>query len=311
MNILITGGCGFVGVNLIAYIQKNTTDHIVVLDNLSVGKKEYLSEFNVDFIHGDICDLKIVDRVISEVDAVIHLAADTRVIDSIQNPDFNFAVNVQSTYNLLSAARKHNIKRFVMASTGGAIIGDAVPPVHERMVPRPISPYGASKLCGEAYCSAFAGSYGMKTVSLRFSNVYGPRSYHKGSVIAHFFKQILEESPLIVYGDGQQARDFVYVEDLSEVIYKSVHLENANGVYQLGTEIETSINRLIELIKRTVGDRYSSIEVKFVPPRKGEILRNYADISRARSQLGFKPEVGLEEGLERTWAWFKVHKQAS
>jgi len=193
MNLLITGGCGFVGVNLIAYFREHTSEHIVVLDNLVTGRAELLSEFDVEFVEGDIRDAAVVDRLMSRVDGVIHLAADTRVIPSIENPDFNFDVNVQGTYNLLTYARNRNVERFVFASTGGAIVGDVTPPVREDIVPRPISPYGASKLCGEGYCSAFAGSYGMKTVSLRFSNVYGPRSFHKGSVVALFYKQILKD----------------------------------------------------------------------------------------------------------------------
>jgi len=306
MNILITGGCGFIGINLLDYFQKNTSNQIVVLDNLSTGKREYLSEFDVDFIEGDIRNMNLVNQIMKKVDAVIHLAADTRVIDSIENPDYNFDVNVAGTYNLLCSARNHEVEKFVMASTGGALIGTASPPVNEKMVPRPISPYGASKLCGEAYCSAFAGAYGMKTVCLRFSNVYGPRSYHKGSVIAHFFKQILKRVPLIIYGNGEQTRDFIYVDDLCEVIHKALFVQDGGRPYQLGTGIETCINELVELIRHCVQNTYS-LKTENAPARKGEIIRNFSDISRARSDLGFSPSVVLREGLERTWAWFQSY----
>ena len=158
-----------------------------------------------------------------------------------------------------------------MASTGGAIVGEASPPVHEKMVPRPISPYGASKLCGEAYCSAFAGSYGMKTVCLRFSNVYGPRSYHKGSVIAHFYKQILKRIPLIIYGNGGQTRDFIYVDDLCGVIQKALFVQYGGESYQLGTGVETSINELVELIKHCVRNSYS-FEIEYAPACKNTKL---------------------------------------
>jgi UDP-glucose 4-epimerase len=307
MNILITGGCGFIGINLLDFFQKNTSNQIIVLDNLSIGKSEYLKEFDVEFIEGDIRDLYLVNQIMKKVDAVIHLAADTRVIDSIENPDYNFDVNVTGTYNLLCSARNHEVEKFVMASTGGAIVGNESPPVNEKMVPRPISPYGASKLCGEAYCSAFAGAYGMKTVCLRFSNVYGPRSYHKGSVIAHFFKQILKRVPLIIYGNGEQTRDFIYVDDLSEVIQKALFVKDGGQPYQLGTGVETSIHELVELIKHCVRNS-NSFKIKYAPARKGEIIRSFSDISCARTNLGFSPSVTLQEGLERTWAWFQSYK---
>lgn len=307
MAILITGGCGFIGVNLIDSFQRDTSDHLIVLDNLSTGNKEFLNEFDVEFIEGDICDQDLVRKLMKKVDAVIHLAADTQVIPSVENPDFNFKVNVNGTYNLLTAARAEGIQRFVFASTGGAIMGDVTPPVHEEMVPRPISPYGASKLCGEAYCSAFAGSYGMKTVSLRFSNVYGPRSFYKGSVVAHFYKQILRGNKLTVYGDGEQTRDFLYVGDLCDAVRQALSIEKGGQFFQLGSGIETSVNELIELIKICVGDEYS-IVVEHAPRRKGEVFRNYSDISRAREHLGINPKMDLAGGLKVTWEWFLSQK---
>ncbi|PKN65121.1 MAG: epimerase [Deltaproteobacteria bacterium HGW-Deltaproteobacteria-15] len=306
MNLLITGGCGFIGLNLIDYLRRESKHRIVVLDNLIVGKREYLNEFDVCFFEGDIRDANMVKEILRDenIEGIIHLAADTRVVDSIENPDFNFDVNVNGTYSLLRVARSEKVERFVFASTGGAIIGETTPPVHEEMVPRPISPYGASKLCGEAYCSALAGSYGMKTVALRFSNVYGPRSFHKGSVVAQFFKKIVAREDLVVYGNGEQTRDFVYVEDLCSAISASLHLEEGGKVFQLGTGIETSINTLVERIKECVGGNYK-VRVLSMPPRQGEILKNFCSISRARKDLGYFPKVDLKEGLERTWKWFK------
>jgi UDP-glucose 4-epimerase len=310
MRILITGGCGFIGINLIAYLRQRNSDHLTVLDNLSEGNKENLGEFDVEFVEGDIRDIALVKRTMQGMDAVIHLAADTRVVDSIENPDYNFDVNVFGTYNLLSAARLGGVGKFVMASTGGAIVGDVTPPVREDMVPKPISPYGASKLCGEAYCSAFAGAYGMKTVCLRFSNVYGPRSFHKGSVVAHFFKQILQGNSLKVYGNGEQTRDFVFVDDISAGIAGALIIEEGGNAYQLGTGAETSVNELIRMIQRCVADA-GPVSVGYEPARKGEVLRNYCDISLARKGLGFSPQVELPEGLARTWEWFLAHKPAS
>lgn len=307
MRLLVTGGCGFIGINLIAYLSQRNAAELVILDNLSEGKEENLREFQVEFVKGDILDKDLLNRTMRDIDAVVHLAADTRVIDSLENPEFNFQINVVGTYNLLAAARAHGIERFVMASTGGAIVGEVTPPIREDMAPKPISPYGASKLCGEAYCSAFAGAYGMKTVCLRFSNVYGPRSYHKGSVVAHFFKQVLEGNSLRVFGDGEQTRDFVFVDDISEGIADALATDRTGNAYQLGTGTETSVNELIRLIQRCVGPA-THISVTHEPARKGEVLRNYCDISLARKHLGYAPQVNLEEGLARTWEWFLADK---
>lgn len=304
MNILVTGGCGFVGVNLISYLEEMTSHKIVVLDNLVSGKKEYIADFDVEFVEGDVRDMDVVEKLVKEADAVVHLAADTRVIESIENPLYNFDVNVRGTYNLLSAARDADVEHFVLASTGGAIMGDVEPPVHEDMVPKPISPYGASKLCCEAYCSAFAGSYGMKTVSLRFSNVYGPHSYHKGSVVAEFFRRILKKEPLVIYGDGKQTRDFVFSSDLCAAILRALEVEKGGEVYQLGAGVQTSIENLIFHMRQTVGGDFV-FDVIYKDVRKGEIKFNYTRIEKARCFLNYMPKVTLKEGLARTWNWFQ------
>lgn len=309
-KILITGGCGFIGLNLIEYLKKNTDHKILVLDNLSLGRKEHIAGFGVDFVEGDIRDRELVRDLAGNVDSIVHLAADTRVMDSIADPDFNFDVNVAGSYNLLRAARQADVKHFVFASTGGAIVGEVAPPVNESMAPHPQSPYGASKLSMEGYCSAFAGSYGMKTVSLRFSNVYGPHSYHKGSVVAAFFKQILKGEPLTVYGDGSQTRDYVFSEDLCSAIAGGLGLETGGEAIQLGSGWETSLNELISAMREVVGPGYN-IDVVYKPFRAGEVRFNYADIGKARRILGYYPKTGLREGLEKTWRWFLDSKGAN
>jgi UDP-glucose 4-epimerase len=155
-RLLITGGCGFVGVNLVDFLRRESQFDIVVIDNLMLGRREYLAPYDVTFIEGDIRDVGLVNEAMRGITSVVHLAADTRVIDSIQNPLINFEINVTGTFNLLQAAKKADVEAFVFASTGGAIVGEAVPPVHEQMPPRPISPYGASKLAGEGYSSIFS-----------------------------------------------------------------------------------------------------------------------------------------------------------
>jgi len=308
-RLLITGGCGFIGVNLIDYLRRAGDWSISVLDNLSVGRREYLKPYDVDFIEGDIRDRELAGRAMKNAFAVVHLAADTRVIESIENPTKNFDTNVIGTFELLQIARKAQVERFVFASTGGAIIGPAVPPVHEGMVPRPVSPYGASKLAGEAYLSAYYGAYGLKTVALRFSNVYGPRSFHKGSVIAQFFRNVLEKRPITVYGDGSQTRDYIYVDDICNAIALGIKSEKGGEAYQLGSGIPTSINEILELIRRTIAP-VKMPEVTFVPFRTGEIVHTHSNIDKARRELGYSPSVKLEVGLARTWQWFVSNSRA-
>jgi UDP-glucose 4-epimerase len=302
-RILITGGCGFIGSNLVAYLARYGRPKVRIFDNESLGTREHIAEFDFQFVHGDVCDAEALGAALKGVDAVVHLAADTRVIDSIENPEQNFYSNVVGTFNLLKCMRQGGVKHLINASTGGAILGAAVPPVNEEMVPNPLSPYGASKLAAEGYCSAFAGAYGFSAISLRFSNVYGPRSYHKGSVVAHFFKQILSGQDLVVYGDGTQIRDYVFVEDLCAGIKQALESEKS-GVYQLGTGRPTSIKELIQLIKKTVGDTHQ-FRVRYTDFRPGEIRETWCDISKASRELNYEPTIGLGEGLKRTWEWFR------
>jgi UDP-glucose 4-epimerase len=304
-KILVTGGCGFIGSNLIAYLLNHNLAQVRVLDNQSLGKQEYISDLDVDFIEGDIRSINDIQKAMTDVDGVVHLAADTRVIDSIENPTHNFETNVIGTFNVLKVARDLGIQSLVNASTAGAILGDVKPPVHEEILPKPIAPYGASKLATEGYCSAFAGAYNLNVVSVRFTNVYGERSYHKGSVVAHFLKRILSGQELTIYGDGSQLRDYIYVKDLCHGIYQC--LMQASGlrgeVFQLGTGIPTSVNELVSLIRETVGKRYP-FSVNYDNFRQGEIKEVYTDISKARTMLGFEPEMSLKKGLEQTWQWF-------
>src|SRR5690349_5701465 len=209
-RVLITGGAGFVGTNLVAHLAGTGGYNIVVLDNESLGSARHLAGFGVEFVKADILDEAALDRSLRNIDIVVHLAADTRVVDSITEPTHNFRTNVIGTFTLLQRARAAGVKRFVSASTGGAILGEAPAPIHEDLPARPTSPYGASKLAAEGYCSAFREAYGLSTVSLRFSNIYGERSFHKGSVVAHFFKSILKGEDLVIYGDGSQVRDYLY-----------------------------------------------------------------------------------------------------
>jgi len=304
IQYLITGGAGFIGVNLVRALAPLARG-LRVLDNLSAGRRQDLENLPVELRVADIRDQVAVDKAMAGVEVVVHLAAHTGVVQSVADPATDLSVNVAGTLNLLQAAVRHGVSRFIFASTGGAIVGAATPPVHEDLPPRPLSPYGAGKLAAEGYCSAFWGSYGLKTVSLRFSNIYGPYSYHKGSVIAKFFRQILAGEELTVFGDGEQTRDFLYVQDLCEAILTAVHAEVPFGrLIQLGTGRETSINALLKLLRVTVGARRFP-EVRYADPRAGEVLRNFVSIARAGEHLQFAPRTDLAVGLKLTWEWFQ------
>ena len=300
VKVLITGGAGFVGVNLTAYLTAKGGYEITILDNETMGKEEHVAPYSVRFVNGDIRDPEALKAVTDGQDVVVHLAADTRVMDSIADPSFNFDCNVIGTFRLLEACRAAGVGSIVAASTGGAILGEVPAPVHEAMVPEPLAPYGASKLAMEGYLSAFGGAYGLKSSALRFSNIYGPRSFHKGSVVAHFYKQILMDKELIVYGDGSQARDFLYVQDLMAGIEQAIRT-GASGVFQLGSGRPTTVNELIEAMRRVTGRDF---DVRYEDFRAGEIHTTWCDITKARENLGFTPDTNLDSGLAETWAWF-------
>ena len=300
--MLVTGGCGFIGSNLIRLLRERGDFEIRVLDDESTGSASDIAAFDVELIKGDLNDRVAVASAVKRVDIVVHLAADTRVIDSIAAPARNFQTNVVGTFNLLCRMREAGVCRIVNASTGGAILGEVMPPVDESMAAAPRAPYGASKLAAEGYCSAFAGAYGFAATSMRFSNVYGPRSYHKGSVVAHFFKQILARKDLVIYGDGSQTRDYVFVGDICEGILLAMRSERT-GVFQLGTGVPTTLDALIAMMRAVVGDAWA-VSVRHEPFRAGELHHTWCNIAKARCELGYEPRMALRDGLARTWEWF-------
>lgn len=328
MNLLITGGCGFIGVNLIkALLEKKENYHLRVVDNLSVGRREDLeavcgyAECGVrsaetkplgarhhalcELVVGDIRDGELAGRVCEGMDAVVHLAANTGVMPSIEDPMSDCQTNVIGTVNFLEGARQNGLKRFVLASSG-APLGEQDPPIHEEMVPRPISPYGASKLCGEAYCSAYYGSFDLDTVALRFGNVYGPRSSHKGSVVAKFIRHIFSGEDLPIYGDGNQTRDFIFVQDLVAAILLALEKPGIGGeIFQIATHREHTVGEVADVLNG-LGEKHLGRKSRIIyeKERKGEVKRNFSDISKAREMLGFEPRVDLEGGLEKTFLWF-------
>ncbi|GIK43193.1 MAG: NDP-sugar dehydratase or epimerase [Chloroflexota bacterium] len=297
---LVTGGCGFIGCNLIEQLLA-LGYQVRVLDDLSLGQPNLWGD-EVDLVVGDIRDGQKVQQAMQGIDAVVHLAAHTDVRDSVAHPQADVDVNVMGTLSVLAAARDAQVKRFVFASSN-APLGEQFPPVHEEQIPHPKSPYGASKLAGEALCQAFYASYGLPTVVLRFANVYGPRSTHKSSVVAKFIRRMLKNEPLIIYGDGQQTRDFVHVSDICQGLILALRREEAvDQVFQIGSGVETSLLEFVGLLKAAAGRE--DIEVQFGPPQPGEIWRNYSQIDKAQHYLGYRPQLSLADGLAATYNWF-------
>lgn len=302
-KILVTGGCGFIGANLVRLLESSGYA-VRVLDNLSRGSADYLSRSSADVCVGDILDRGAVAEALRGVDRVIHLAAYGSVVESVAAPEENFEVNVRGTFVLLDETRKAQVPHFIFASTGGALIGNAEPPVDEMSLPRPISPYGSSKLCGEAYCSSFAAAYGMSITALRFANVIGPWSWHKKGAVTAFAKAILEGRPITIYGDGTATRDFLMVDDLCQGIVLALEASlPLFNIFHLASGREVSIAELARRICETAGKLDHPIEWK--EKRAGEVERNFASFERAKAQLGFRPKFSLTESLGTTWSWIE------
>jgi UDP-glucose 4-epimerase len=302
-HVLVTGGCGFIGANLLRFLGERTSWGLRVVDDLSTGDRGHVPDRLAEVVIGSVGDPAILEPALEGIDAVIHLASTTGVVPSVEDPVWDFEGNPLPTFRLLDACRRRGIERVVFASSG-ATLGEAPPPVNEEVLPRPMSPYGAGKLTGEAYCVAFAASYGMQTSALRFSNVYGAFSLHKkGNAIPSFIRRCLADEPIVIYGDGSQTRDFIHVDDLCDCIHRAATADGVAGeVFQVATDVETRIIDLAELVKKVTG---ADSEIRFEPKRAGEIYRSRADISKARRMLGFDPKVDLQEGIRRTVDWYR------
>jgi UDP-glucose 4-epimerase len=317
---LVTGGCGFIGQSLIARLLGDGANVVRVIDNLSAGRVENLQRVaeidtvaaralrpprrRIQLAVGDVTDAELAEAACRDMDVVIHLAANTGVAPSIEDPRADCLANVIGTFNYLEGARAAGVRRFVFASSG-ATVGECTPPIHELVPARPVSPYGASKLAGEAYCSAYARTFGLATVALRFGNVYGPGSEHKESVVAKFIRRAFAGQPLQIYGDGAQTRDFIYIDDLTRAIERASTVDGVGGeVFQIATARETTVGELAEALSTALAaEGFPRPRVEYLDRRPGEVLRNFADTRKAAAMLDWSAEVSLPEGLRRTVRW--------
>ncbi len=303
MRIAVTGGAGFIGSHVVdLYIKHN--HQVFVIDDLSNGREENVNS-KAEFFKEDIRNYEKIREIFKKVEpeVVNHHAAQIMITKSIENPSYDAEVNIIGTVNLLKLCVEFNVKKFIFASTGGAIYGnpDRIP-ADEDTFPSPLSPYGISKFSAERYVLFFEREFGIPSVILRYGNVYGPRQdpYGEAGVIAIFSKRILEKKPCIIYGNGNQTRDFVYVEDVAEVNLLALE-KIKTGIYNVGTGKETSVNRIFEILK----DIEPSAQKEYAPARKGEVYRISLCIDRLSKSTGWKPACSIEEGIRKTFRYFK------
>ncbi len=307
MRYLVTGGAGFIGSNTVDELVRRGHS-VVVLDDLSSGKEDNLAEFRnkITFIKGSIIDIEVVRKAMHEAEYVLHLAARTSVPRSVKDPIETNKINIDGTLNVLVAAKELKVKRVVFAASSSAYGETPTLPKVETMQPEPISPYGVTKYVGELYGQTFGRCYGLENVALRYFNIFGPRqdpgSPYSG-VLAKFCMAFLEDAQPIVFGDGEQTRDFTYVENAVLANLLACEGPNVSGrVFNVGVGGRISLNGVLRELGKITG---KTLEAKYEPPRDGDIRDSQADISQAREFLGYAPQVTFEEGLARTFEWYR------
>lgn len=304
MKILLTGGAGFIG-SWVADTYIKEGHDVLILDDLSAGRMENIPG-SATFIKCDIRDEDAVRRAFAEFrpDVVNHHAAQIDVRKSVEDPAFDASVNIIGTLRLLESSVRSGVKRFIFASTGGAIYGEpANIPADEKTPPMPISPYGTSKYAVEKYLEYYRHIYSLESVALRYANVYGPRQNPHGEagVIAIFCSRILSGQPCVVFGDGEQTRDYVYAGDVARA--NICALSSPSGSYNIGTQIETSVNGLITELEAASGINFPVLNAE---ARAGEVGRISLDVRLAGKVLDWAPSVFLAKGIKETWEWFRA-----
>lgn len=294
--ISVIGGAGFIGTNI--YKTLNKKFEFRIFDN-GFNPSTHLQYHPLEIGTASLDELK---ENLYGSSTIINLAAHTRVLDSIADPNLSFVYNVKGFFEVLMAARSLGVKRVINASSGGAIVGDALPPINEVQYPQPISPYGASKLANEAFSSAFTSCYDLQIINLRFSNVYGAFCQNKESVVAKFIKNAIRGEILEIYGDGNQTRDFLHVDDLVNAVEICLKNDSISGVFQLGSGVPTSVNELIQKINFVTG---LNTNVRHTEANNGEIKRNFADISKAKKAMAWIPQKSLDAGIMETYEYLQ------
>jgi nucleoside-diphosphate-sugar epimerase len=303
----VTGGAGFIGSHLCgALVARGAA--VRVIDNLISGKRANLAAIagKLEFIEADISDFSAIRTAFEGVSVVFHQAAIPSVPRSVAEPRLNHDVNVNGTFNVLMAAREAGARRVVYAASSSVYGGNPVLPKTEDLCPSPMSPYAAAKLVGEYYCQVFTRAYGLETIALRYFNVFGPRqdptSPYSG-VISKFITALLAGERPVIYGDGEQTRDFTYVDHVVDANIRAGDLGEASGdIVNIGTGNKTSLKELLSRLQRVIG---TNLTPRFEAPRSAEPRDSQADIGRARRLLGYEPFVPFDEGLARTVAWYR------
>jgi nucleoside-diphosphate-sugar epimerase len=308
---LVTGGAGFIGSNIVETLLKRGV-RVRVVDNFATGKRENIQPFldRVDFHEIDICDLESLQKAMEGVDYVIHQAAIPSVPKSIIDPIASHHADITGTLTVLWAAQQTGVKRVVYAASSSAYGESERLPKEESMLPLPISPYGLMKYVGEEYCRIFTLIYGLETVALRYFNVFGPRqdpSSPYSGVLSRFISVMLQGGCPTIYGDGEQTRDFTFVDNVVEANWLACHAEGVAGqVFNIACGRRISLNQIVGLLNGMLGLELSSY---YEPARTGDIKHSLADISMARKKLNYRPEVSFEEGLQRTVVWYREYQQ--
>ena len=298
---IVTGGAGFIGSNLVRLLASRGHE-VVVFDNLSSGVRANLDGLDVRFVEGDVRDASALGAAMDGADTVFHLAASVGNARSIEQPIDDAEVNVLGTLQVLEAARRHSVRKVVFSSSAGIFGELKTLPIREDHPVEPDSPYGASKLAAEKQCLAYAKLYSLECVCLRYFNVYGEHQRYDayGNVVPIFVHRLLRGEPLTVYGDGEQTRDLVAVEDVAEANYRAAAAQGVSGAFNIGSGSRISINALVRTLSEVSG---LSPRVVHGPPRAGDVRHSLADISLAHEKLGYTPTVNLVDGLRRYWRW--------
>src|SRR5215212_3437948 len=311
---LVTGGAGFIGSHIAAALAGSGA-RVRVLDDLSTGNAEHLEEIggDIEFVRGELTEADALERALRGVEVVCHEAASPSVPRSVEDPEATHRACVEGTFALLVAARRAGVRRVVYAASSSAYGDQPTLPKVEEMRPEPLSPYAAAKLVGEYYCQVWSRVYGFETAALRYFNVFGPRqdpSSQYSGVISRFISALASGGRPVIYGDGEQSRDFTYVSNVVDGNLRAAESPQAVGrVINVATGRRTTLNELLDTLKKITGR--TEVEAEYRETRVGDVRHSLADITRARAWLGYEPQVGLEEGLRHTLEWWRQSRYAN